>query len=324
MTKPVTITDILRDSINPRMWTIGVGSVMTGCGAAALQANFEPIAASLCFLFVIAAQVTGNFAHNYYDEKYGFGDTLDQYIHTYRDLAYKPEAVFREAMIAGLIVCGMLGLTIAAMAGWWVLILGGVIALAVALDFCIPSPLVRTPWGIVVTFLLFGPIGVIGTSLAQSQHEAVGSIFSWHDLGPAVYLSVVAGVMACNCHLAHSYASFQKDSDNSKNTLTVRYGQAPTRTLFLINMLLMVGVMLALFLVYHPTRWGVTFIGSLCCLPGYVYVWRRMTRVRDSHQWSNLIKITCYSMLVLSIVVFVAFLITGRHETSHLQYFIDL
>ncbi len=319
MGKP-TALQALRQSLEPITWIMGVSSVLMGTAAALLHGNFEPIAFSLCIFFVLFAHAAGAFYHRYTDQKYSFGENIDMGIAHYTDSGISTEFVFKEAAIASFLVASTIGIALAAMAGWEVLVIGVVLWALIMVTVGGPSPLMRRSWVLVITFIVFGPIGVIASCLVQSQHTSFVEVFNWYDLGPAVFLSVASGLMACNCHLMMNFMQYNADKHNSKNSFIVKNGKKASSIIFIIDAVGLLLVMVAMFIVNHPTQWGVTFYAPLLALPVYWYVSNKMKSAETVEEWRRLEKITFYIYLGIAVVTLILFGIVGAPSDSHYQY----
>ncbi len=216
-------------SFNLPSLCMGTATVLAGCVAAYLHNNFEFLPALACLVFAWFAQLTANIAYRYISLKHNFGEGVFDTGHTWRETLLP---VYRALCTGLLIITAMSGLAIMELSGWWSIGLAAIIFILTWIDMAPPMALVRTPFGLIITFLLFGPIGVIGTSLVQSQ-MGTPIPFNEFDLLPPAILSLRIGLMIVCCHLAYCYVSYPVDLRNSKRTFTVAFGRQATRWTFL-------------------------------------------------------------------------------------------
>lgn len=227
---------------------MGVGSVFAGTAAAALRGNLEILPASICLLFVIFAQLSANFSHSYIAaSRYYEGLRQPRYailpIPTTNKLAVR---VLRESAFGcGIIAC-MFGFAIIALATtpWWVLIVGLLIAGINWLLNLGKHPQFGRPMSLFFTWLLFGPVCVIATSLLQCQHEAVAA-WGWFDLAPSLFLGPAMGFLACNIQLLYGYCIYRVEPNRTDvRGLTYQWGPGVVRALFILNGLLMLALLI--------------------------------------------------------------------------------
>lgn len=295
---------------------MGVGAVFAGMASAALHGNFEYLQATLCLLFVIFLQLSGNYYYLYYDESQGCGnfigtDTNDKpalYIRMLREFSC---GVFMMAIMAGLVM--------AAMGGWWVFIVGLVI-IGISWLTCGGSlPLLRTPFAVIPTFILFGPLCVITTSLIQSSYETK-EMFNWFDMAPAIYMSVVIGLMAVNAYLLYCYSTIVTDLRNSKYTFANQFGRTATRVLFFCNGLAYTAVSIFMCINLHLDLKGIDMLPSTLCFIIDLYIWWKM-RTLPRHKLVKLIPLGTLNILIMGVLSFIIFIITGTPDDSKFTFF---
>ena len=266
----MTLFNVITKSINAESLLMGMATVFAGTAAAGLHGNLEVLPAILCLLFAIFSQGASNLAHRYMDECTNSGENIDDDISGTGESGFPTRVILKEGFISLTLLAMMIGCSLATMTGWWAFALG--ILIFIIGWFTNAGPmLVRTPWSLVSTFLLFGPIGVMGTSLVQSLHEATDPL-GWYDLSPAIYLSGVMGLMAVNCHITYNFATYHNDIRNDKKTFSIVFGRKAARILFIANGLLWLGLMLAMCLTLHPERWGLDMIAPAISLVINIYM----------------------------------------------------
>lgn len=297
---------------------MGVGAVFAGTACAALRGNTEYLPATLCLLFVLFAQLGANFYYQHYDDKYNLGSAIDSQISSQESLSTR-FSMQKEASSGLLMVALMIGATLAAMAGWWVIVVGAFILVTGWLSCAGSMPLLRTPFGPICSFILFGPVAVVSTSLIQSMHEAEQPV-NWFDITPALYMSIVIGLMCVNCTLMYAYSTYVKDLRNAKASFATKFGRKVTRICYLVNGLIYTGVTVFMCLSLDLDMMGLDMLPSTICFIIDIYVWYKM-RVTPRYQAHTLINITNLNVLIMGVLSFIIFEFTGIPDDSHLTFF---
>lgn len=302
----MNVMQIVAKASNPLTLMMGASSVVFGTAAAVIHGNEETLPTFLCLLFAIFAQIVGNITHRYADYRGNYGENVADGIR--EGLTPFPlQMVFTEGITAFSIVATMIGIAILVMAGWWTLAIYAMVAgVILVINFC------RTAWPrsstyLIMTFLVFGPIGVLGTSLVQSANSPIPSLFNEWDIMPGVLLSVVSGLYAVNIHLTY-WAFNYRGADPSKiNVFIVRFGAARTRNLVIAN-----GIVIAAVAGVSP--W-LLYAGNLLylipvLLSLVVTIWCAM-RIGRGEVCFNDWLIMSLNMAVFAVVTLVMFNITG-------------
>lgn len=187
---------------------MGIGTVCAGTASAAIRGNVEVLTAILCLLFAIFTQLAANFLHAYRELKNYYANLVKPKI---ADEKYKgnplAERLLREATTGCFIFSLMIGLSLMSMSPTPILALTVIIFIYGAnllLNFG-TRPLFGTWWSFIFTFLIFGPIGVVGTCLIQSMLEAGVDLWARFDTEPPIYLGFAVGFFAVNIHLVFAY-----------------------------------------------------------------------------------------------------------------------
>lgn len=296
---------------------MGIGGVLAGTACASLSGNSELIPATLCFLFVIFAQQSGNFYYSYFDMSHkGGGHIANRMVQKGKKSSLN---ILRECSIAMLLLTVMIGFPLVSMGGWWTILLGVFIFLTGWLSCGGSNPLLRTPFGVVCSFILFGPVCVIGTCLLQVVHESKGHI-EWSYLIPAIYMGIIIGLMCVNSTLLYGYANLTTDLRNSKVTLIGAVGRRIGRYIFLMNGILYTLITVVMFMQLHLELNGVDFIPSIVCLLVDIYIWWQM-KVRPRYLYYQLIDIGNFNVLLMGLLSYIIFEITGNPDLSHMSFF---
>lgn len=288
--------------------------MLAGTACASLTGNSELLPASLCILFVVFAQLSANFYYRYHDLRYHCGTDIDRRIRQHATNA--PLNVLREASFAMLLLAVMIGCVIATMGGWWTVIVGLFIFIATYLTCGGSAPLLRTPFGPVSSFILFGPVCVLSTCLLQVTHEEK-ELVNWSYMVPALYMSVIIGLMAVNATLLYGYANYMSDLRNSKVTLSGAIGRKASRMVVLVNGFLYTIITIAMCVQLDLHLNGVDMIPSFLCLGVDLYIWWQM-KALPRHELGKLVDLGNFNVFLMGLLSYIVYEITGATDISRM------
>lgn len=298
---------------------LGIGTVLAGTAAAAIRGNMEILPASICLLFVIFAQLSANFAHHYYAAgRYYAGIDRPHYSNIMNEEVKNRLSVrvLREASFSCGIVALMLGLVIMRMSDepWLMFVIGLLIIGINWILNCGKKPAFGKPWTIVFTWLLFGPVGVVGTSLLQSQHEAIDP-WNFYDAAPSLFLGCAVGFMACNVHLMYGYCMYKVNPQRDARGIAYQWGPRIVVAMFLLNGLMMVGIRtISTFYLWLPDP-EVTFAPAFIAFAFNTYIGLRMMFVKVGElQFLNLM--TKINFLVFTLLTLIFWYMGGSPDDS--------
>lgn len=295
---------------------MGLTAVAAGAAAAALHGNLELIPVSLCIIFSLFAQLSINFCHRYNDSKYEFGENIEDGILPAARKSRGVQLMLKESTYAMLIMACMAGLTLCAMGGWWMMLLGITLTvLAVAL-YLGPHPLTRSPWGILITWLAYGPISTIAVCLVQSQHESSEPI-NWFDLGPALMFGCACGFLVANWKIIHNYVHIDADRKYGKHSFTLTIGRKASRAVVFINALLAFGIMWAYCLmdIHNGETWILIVMGIGVVAYAVISLMMGKSTTQQLHNISSAAGIL---MFLLFLAIFIIACATGKAFDTHL------
>ena len=203
--------------------TLPAAIVPVAVGTAAADLDGAPIwwRAGAALAVSLAIQVGVNYANDYSD---GVRGTDDQRVGPMRLVgsgAASPRAVKRAAMLAfGL--AALIGLLLAAAAGWWLIALGAASILAAWFYTGGPKPYGYLGLGEIFVFAFFGLVATAGTTYVQDERFTT----------LAFAASVPVGLLAVALLMTNNLRDLPKDANAGKRTLAVRMGDRPTRLLY--------------------------------------------------------------------------------------------
>jgi len=226
----------------PRTLPAAVVPVLIGSGVAAGYGKFSLWRGALALLVALALQIGVNFANDYSDGVRG-SDSAERRVGPVR-LVGSGLAAPRQVKLAAFgcfFVACCAGLALAAVTSWW-LVLGGALAVLAAWFYTGGSrPYGYRGLGEVSVFVFFGVAAVAGTAYVEMGR------LSW--LGLAA--SIPAGLLSCALLMINNLRDIRSDSESGKRTLAVRIGDARSRSVYLL-FLLVPFVLGALTAVYRP------------------------------------------------------------------------
>jgi 1,4-dihydroxy-2-naphthoate polyprenyltransferase len=212
----------------PRTLPAAVVPVLIGSGVAAGYGKFSLWRAALALLVALALQVGVNFANDYSDGVRG-SDSAERRVGPLRLVGSglaAPGQVKLAAFGCFFVAC-CAGLALAAVTSWW-LVLGGALAVLGAWFYTGGSrPYGYRGLGEISVFVFFGVAAVAGTAYVEMGR------LSW--LGLAA--SIPAGLLSCALLMVNNLRDIRSDSESGKRTLAVRIGDARSRMVYLLFLL---------------------------------------------------------------------------------------
>jgi 1,4-dihydroxy-2-naphthoate octaprenyltransferase len=232
----------------PRTLPAAISPVLAGTGVAAYDDEAVWWKALLALVVALALQVGVNYANDYSDGVRGTDADRVGPMRLVGSGTASPGAVKRAAFLA-FGVAGVAGLVLAATTAWWLVLVGAVAVLAAWFYTGGSKPYGYLGLGELMVFVFFGLVAVLGTAYVQTEN--------WQ--APALYAAIGIGAIACAILVANNLRDIPTDRGAGKITLAVRLGDARTRILYVLLMLLalvaLVGVALA------TTPWALLALG---------------------------------------------------------------
>jgi 1,4-dihydroxy-2-naphthoate octaprenyltransferase len=211
----------------PRTLPAAIVPVLIGSGVAAGFSEFVWWRALLALAVALALQIGVNFANDYSD---GVRGSDERRVGPVRLVAagLAPPRQVLAAALGSFAVAGAAGLVLAAVTSWWLLAVGAGCIAAAWFYTGGPKPYGYSGLGEVFVFACFGVVAVAGTAYVQM------SAFSW--LGLAA--SVPAGLLACALLMVNNLRDIRTDTVAGKRTLAVLLGDARSRTVYVLTLIL--------------------------------------------------------------------------------------
>lgn len=265
-----------------RTLPVSAAGVLTAIGYNVGDGTFKAAPATLCLIFALLAQVASNFANEYYDYRDGLdraGRDGPRRGVTEGDIT--PGAMLR-ATYATLGMACCVGLSLLWWGGWWLLIAGIVIAIGAMAYSAGPYPLSRHGLGEVAVIIFFGVIPVNLTYYVQSGY------FAW----PVGIASAAIGLMGANVLLVNNYRDADDDAAVGKRTLAVIMGRGFAYSLYLINGVLAMLLLLDAMGVHRWIAWVYLAVHLLLCM---------MLKRRTGRAINPLLGMTAVAMLAVAL-----------------------
>ena len=294
-------TGILIRNAHPDSLIISCGSVMFGLAAAVIRGGVSLFPAFLTLLFALFLQISSNLLYSYFDmskmlkENVGF-KTL---VYDSPDINWTKVRLLKVASNGFAILAATASLPLFTFIGWIGVTYVAVIMILLYFYFSGPRAVVNTPYSLIMTFIVFGPLTVSGTALIQDVHN-----LQWL---PIIVYSMISGFMACNFHIAIQHKRLQEDIGRGKTSLLISGGFRFVRYVFLFNSLVVAVILNLRPCVYDVVPQWVPAVLGVALLVSTVYVVSFM----KTHSSRNINKISSvtrgqYILFIIVLVLVVA------------------
>ena len=244
----------------PKTLPAAIAPVLVGTALAG--ANWIPLRATLALIVALSLQVGVNYANDYSD---GIRGTDQQRVGPIRLVGQglAPARRVRAAAFSCFAVAAIAGLALVAISGYWWLVIVGAASIAAAWFYTGgPRPYGYAGFGEVFVFVFFGLVPVLGTLYVQT-----GAV----DLR-AVLASIGVGALACAILVTNNLRDIPSDTTAGKLTLAVRLGDARTRRLYALLVVIAFAMVVVL---------GVVEPWTLVGLLAAAWAWRPLRVVRS-------------------------------------------
>ncbi len=203
--------------------TLPASAVPVLVGTAVAEAGGHVIwwRAVAALVVALALQVATNYANDYSDGVRGTDDARVGPVRLVASGLKSPTAVKRAAY-ASFAVAGLVGLVLAAVAGWWLILVGAASIAAGWFYTGGPRPYGYAGLGELFVFVFFGLVATAGTAFVQT-----GRLTALAGLAAAP-----VGLLSVALLVVNNLRDIPGDSLAGKRTLAVRIGAPGTRTLF--------------------------------------------------------------------------------------------
>lgn len=213
------------EAMRLRTLPVSLAGVITAAALCILYNVAETVPLLLCLLFALLAQISSNFANEYYDYRDGLdkpGREGPRRGVTEGDIT--PVAMKNATFLTLGLAC-VTGLTLLLYGGWWLIFAGIAIAVGVLAYSTGPYPLSRNGLGEVAVLFFFGLIPV------NLTYYICAGTFNL----PVFCASLSIGLMGANVLIVNNYRDCEADRSVGKRTLANILGEKAARTIYLTN-----------------------------------------------------------------------------------------
>lgn len=272
------------EAMRLRTLPVSIAGVILAIGLAVGNGSFQLVPSLLCLIFAVLAQIASNFGNEYYDYRDGLdapGREGPRRGVTEGDIT--PKAMLRATYLTLAAAC-VVGCSLIAYGGWWLLPIGVVIALGAIAYSAGPYPLSRHGLGEVTVIAFFGVVPVTLTYYVQAL-----------EISTEAWLSgISAGLMGANVLIVNNYRDADADAAVGKRTLAVILGRKAVRFLYLLNGLVAVALMMPLWAKMEASE---VMAVPLIYLTAHLVLWIVMPR-RMGHALTPILAATSMLMLL--------------------------
>lgn len=207
----------------PHTWPNAFAPVIAGTGLAAYNGGMH-LGKALLALGVAWALIVGvNFANDYSDGVRGTDDDRTGPTRITASGLARPQDV-KLAAFASFLVAGVLGLILAVMSAWWLVLVGAACIAAAWFYTGGKKPYGYYGFGELAVFIFFGLVAVLGTQFTQAGWLTTEG---W-------LVAIAIGAISASVNLANNIRDIDTDAASGKHTLAVRLGEVRARRLFTV------------------------------------------------------------------------------------------
>lgn len=280
-----------------RTLPVSIAGVIAAMGVAKWEHRFTLLPAIICLVFAVLAQVTSNFANEYYDFKRGSdkkGRVGPRRGVTEGDIT--PRAL-RNVTFATLALACAVGCCLIPFGGWWLVPVGIAIAVFALAYSAGPYPLSYHGLGDVAVLVFFGLVPVNFTYYVQAG--------AWSPF--ALLVSVAIGLMGVNVLLVNNYRDMEDDKEANKRTTVVIFGRKVAGSAYLISGYFAVFFLSPIWLVLPV--WALAI--PLLYLVMHTITWKCLI-TRQGAALNPLLGATGRNMLIFAVLLAVAMILNPR------------
>ena len=294
-----------------RPHTLGasVAPMLILLGSLVLSGGIRGWAVPYCLAFLVAlfAQISSNLANDYFDylgekdtdSRVGFERLLSSGSVTPREML--------TALIVSASVTALCGVAFAYLEGWWILLVGLAVLLAMVGYSAGPFPLSHHGLGDLAVVLFYGLIPILVPYYVLGGAPTI-SLFLF-ALGIGIW---EANILVCN-----NYRDYAEDLRSGKRTLVVRLGEKSGPWLYALNSLLSFLCFGAGFVLLKPPTWTYGWLALLALGMGALTL--QVARKRGS-ALNQMLKRTNIFALFIGASVLIFYLFSKFQSTDILSH----
>ncbi len=283
------------EAMRLRTLPVSVSGVLAGGSVAVANNGFKTIPFLICLLFAVMAQISSNFANEYFDFKNGLDKKgREGFRRGVTEGDITPTAM-RNATFGLLATACLVGCTLIYYAGWILVPVGIFIATGALAYSAGPYPLSHHGLGDVAVFLFYGIIPVFFTAYVQ--------IPDFHIWPLALMLGAMTGFMGTNVLIVNNYRDYYDDKEKNKHTTAVILGRKFISDLYLFNGFAAVALMVISTISFAGIIWQV---GAFLYANLHFILWTRLKQ-SEGAELNPILGKTAFLMFILNIWIFLLY-----------------
>lgn len=272
----------------PKTLFVSVAPVVTGSTLAYFYDCFQWRPALICLIFALLAQITSNFINDYAD--FRKGADRDDRLGPERAVAsgvISPKAMLTATFIT-IGVALLLGLSLIAYGGPWLILVGALVAVFAFAYSCGPYPLSYHGWGDVAVLVFYGIVPVTFTYYVQGLDFPI----------PVLFSSVAVGLVGVNLLIVNNYRDMEADRISGKKTTVVRFGRRAMSYVYLANCIIAYNIGYAV-VNYRMMIW--IWISAPFILFSFL-LWHKLT-VLKGKELNRVLGMSAFNVLVFALTL---------------------
>lgn len=282
------------EAMRLRTLPVSIAGVMAGCGCATYFERFSIVPALLCLLFALFAQIASNFANEYFDFKNGLDKKgRDGFRRGVTEGDITPQQM-KIATVATLGLACVVGCLLLLYGSWWLIIVGGCVAVFALAYSAGPYPLSHHGLGDVAVVVFFGVVPVTLTCFLQMG--------DWSGIEVSLPVSLAVGLLAANVLVVNNYRDMDDDKAVGKKTTVVIFGRKIMGWYYLFSG---VSALLILLPVWCRLSWILSCFIMLIYMSVHYNLWRSLM-TETGAQLNPILGKTAVNLLLFTIVLSVA------------------
>ena len=282
------------EAMRLRTLPVSVAGVVGGTACAIFHHGFSLLPFLICLVFAVLAQISSNFANEYYDFKNGLDKKGREGFR--RGVTEGDISPFdmKKATFFTLGLAACVGATLIIWGGWWLIFIGIAIVIFALAYSTGPFPLSHNGLGEIAVVIFFGFIPVIFTEYVQTGNLSFDST--------TIFTSAATGLMAANVLIVNNYRDIEDDRSVGKRTSAVILGKKFMGAVYYTD-----GILAAIFLAMasSPLPFWVS-AGWLTYFAFHTILWGKM-KVSHGSELNNVLKWTSILILLMNCYLLVIF-----------------
>lgn len=295
------------EAMRLRTLPVSIAGVLAGTACAIYHHGFSIAPAIICLFFAVGAQITSNFANEYYDYKNGIDKKgREGFRRGVTEGDITPEKMKRATFLT-LLITILIGCSLIIWGGWWLVFVGIAVAIFALAYSTGPYPLSHHGLGEIAVIIFFGFVPVVFTEYVQTRFLFLDST--------TLLTAAAIGLMAANVLIVNNYRDMEDDKAVNKKTSVVILGKKIMAGIYYFN-----GVLSAIFLAMASSAlpfW--VSAGWLTYLCVHTILWNKLKNNRGL-ELNKILKNT--SILLFFVSAYLIFIVAClKPDTSGYIYF---